>query len=470
MKRMTILLIEETELLAKVYMDYLRHENADVVHVPSGKEALAYLAAQSPHIILLDINLSDSDGMDILRHIYNNRMESSVIVLTAYDSVSRVVDAMRLGSFEYLQKPFDKNRLIFTIRNAMERRHLRQVVDTYANQYGRAEFHGMLGNSKAMNAVYQTIENVSGSSATVFITGESGTGKELCAQAIHALSPRMNKELVTLNCGAIPKNLMESEIFGHVKGAFTGALADREGAAQKAHEGTLFLDEICELNIDLQAKLLRVIQSGTFQRVGTTKTNKVDIRYICATNRDPLEMVKQGLFREDLYYRLNVIPIRLPALRDRGQDKVEIAEKLLRLYSKEEGKNFASYSSEVLDIILKHPWPGNVRQLQNVIRNVVVLHDGGIVTKEMLPKEFLENFLQASEKDIISDPLNGEEKIWPLGGNNHKNIQPLWLREKEIIEEAIVLCGGNITQAAVYLAINPSTIYRKIKLWEEAKN
>lgn len=467
MKRMTILLIEETELLASVYMEYLRHENADVVHVTTGNEAFVYLTEDTPDIILLDMNLSDSDGMEILRYISSIGIDSSVIVITAYGSVSSVVDAMRLGAFEYLQKPFDKSRLLFTVRNAMERTHLRQVVDTYASQYGRAEFHGMLGNSKAMQSVYQTIENVASSSATVFITGESGTGKELCAQAIHVLSSRMDKELVTLNCSAIPQNLMESEIFGHVKGAFTGALSDREGAAQRAHEGTLFLDEICELNIDLQAKLLRVIQSGTFQRVGTAKTSKVDIRYICATNRDPLEMVKKGLFREDLYYRLNVIPIRLPSLRDRGRDKIEIAQKLLKIYSKEEGKNFSSYSRDVADLILEHPWPGNVRQLQNVIRNVVVLNEGEVVRVDMLPKDFLDYFSRSSLKKTAEISVNGGDEGKVHGIRSYRDIRPLWVREKEAIEEAIELCNGNIVLAASYLEINPSTIYRKIKLWQD---
>ncbi len=459
---MHILLIEDTVPLAEVYMEYLQEEKVEVTHVTTGGDAYKFLSEHIPHIILLDMNLPDVDGMEILQHVSDQGIDSCVIVLTAYGSVSRVVEAMRLGAFEYLQKPFDQSRFILTVRNAMERVYLREMVDSYKNQLGRDEYHGMQGSSQAMQMVYETIDNVASSTATVFLTGESGTGKELCAQAIHDLSKRKDRELVILNCGAIPKDLMESEIFGHAKGAFTGAVSDREGAAQRADGGTLFLDEIGEMDINLQSKLLRLIQSGTFQRVGSAKTSKVDIRYICATNRDPLELMKKGLFREDLYYRLNVIPVKLPPLRERGRDKLDIALRFLRKFSGEEGKKFRYYSPEVENIIMEHPWPGNVRQLQNVIRNVVVLNDGDMVKKEMLPGDFLNILVRENNhktSDITTDKKQG------IG-----DIRPLWQCEKEIIEAAVEICGGNISRAAGYLDVNPSTIYRKIKSWKEAKS
>ncbi|MBL4802061.1 MAG: sigma-54-dependent Fis family transcriptional regulator [Emcibacter sp.] len=465
MNKMTILLIEDTVPLAEVYMEYLHEENAEIVHVTTGKKAFSYLAENVPDIILLDMNLPDVDGMDILKYVSDMAMNCCVVVITGYGAVSRVVDAMRLGAFEYLQKPFDQSRLVLTVRNAMERMYLRQMVDTYKSQFGITEYHGMLGSSQVMQRVYDTIESVATSSATVFITGESGTGKELCAQAIHNISTRGDKEMVILNCSAIPKDLMESEIFGHVKGAFTGAIADREGAAERADGGTLFLDEIAEMDINLQSKLLRLIQSGTFQRVGNAKTCKVDIRYICATNRDPLKMVEKGLFREDLYYRLNVIPLKLPSLRERGRDKLEIAANFLRKFSEEEGKNFKNYSPQVEDIILRHMWPGNIRQLQNIIRNVVVLNSGEVVEMDMLPKDFLDN-LAEERNEAVSLSRKGE----PSGLNIERSVEmirPLWETEKEVIEDAVEICQGNISQAAIYLGVNPSTIYRKLKSWSQ---
>ena len=458
-------MIEDTVLLAELYMEHLQDQNVEITHVTTGNAAFSYLSDHTPQIILLDMNLPDMDGMDILKYISEVGLKCCVIVISGYGAVSRVVDAMRLGAFEYLQKPFDQARLVLTVRNAMERMYLRQMVETYKSQFGITEYHGMLGSSQVMQSVYDTIDNVASSSATVFIAGESGTGKELCAQAIHDISIRGHKEMVILNCSAIPKDLMESEIFGHVKGAFTGAISDREGAAQRADGGTLFLDEIAEMDINLQAKLLRLIQSGTYQRVGNAKTCHVDIRYICATNRDPLEMVEKGLFREDLYYRLNVIPLKLPPLRERGRDKLEIALNFLRVFSKEEGRGFKNYSPQVEDIILRHAWPGNVRQLQNVIRNVVVLNEGEVVEMNMLPKDFLESIPLNEDHNDTNYKLNPQSESPMKSKPGVLDIRPLWQTEKDVIEEAIGICDGNISQAAAHLGINPSTIYRKLKSW-----
>lgn len=462
---MTILLIEDSLPLADVYMEYLHEEKAEIIHVTTGDEAFAYLGENTPQIILLDMNLPDVDGMDILKYVSDIGVNCCVIVITGYGSVSRVVEAMRMGAFEYLQKPFDQGRLVVTVRNAMERMYLRQMVDTYKSQYGITEYHNMLGSSQVMQAVYDTIENVASSSATVFITGESGTGKELCAQAIHDISTRGHREMVILNCSTIPRDLMESEIFGHVKGAFTGAISDREGAAQRADGGTLFLDEIAEMDINLQSKLLRLIQSGTYQKVGNAKTCTVNIRYICATNRDPLKMVREGLFREDLYYRLNVIPLKLPSLRERGRDKMEIALSFLRKFSEEENKNFKNYATQVEDIILRHPWPGNIRQLQNVIRNVVVLNDGEVVEIDMLPNDFLDSLIEGKGRNGLSYGEGNAPEIVMDRKPGIQAIRPLWEAERKVIEEAMEICKGNISRAAACLEINPSTIYRKLKSW-----
>jgi len=311
--------------------------------------------------------------------------------------------------------------------------------------------------------VYRIIDAASPSKATVFITGESGTGKEVCAEAIHASGPRAAKAFVAINCGAIPNDLMESEIFGHTKGAFTGASSDRKGAASMADNGTLFLDEIGEMDYDLQTKLLRFIQTGTFQKVGSSKTESVDIRFICATNKDPLAEVAAGKFREDLYYRLHVIPVHLPPLRDRDQDILELANHFLKKFSAEEKKDFQNFSPEVEVILASYQWPGNVRQLQNVIRNIVVLHNHQEVTKEQLPPP-----IDTALSDIeVASRTQEIKRLAKPGEDRHSvTIKPLADIERETIERAIELCDGNVPQAAALLEVSPSTIYRKKQGWE----
>ena len=305
-----------------------------------------------------------------------------------------------------------------------------------------------------MQQVYRTIDSAASSKASIFITGESGTGKEVCAEAIHAASKRGDKPFIAINCAAIPKDLIESELFGHVKGAFTGAATDRQGAAELADGGTLFLDELCEMDLELQTKLLRFIQTGTFQKVGSSKMKSVDVRFVCATNRDPWKEVQEGRFREDLYYRLYVIPLHLPPLRERGEDVIEIAYSLLGYMSVEEGKAFVRFAQEVLDRFNQYEWPGNVRQLQNVLRNVVVLNNGKEITLNMLPPPLnqpIENSLRLKEKQSEDITV--------------KDIFPLWVTEKTAIEQAIKACDGNIPRAAGFLDVSPSTIYRKLQAW-----
>ncbi|MEN8196089.1 MAG: sigma-54 dependent transcriptional regulator, partial [Pseudomonadota bacterium] len=330
-------------------------------------------------------------------------------------------------------------------------------------------------SSLAMQAVYRTVDATAASKATVFITGESGSGKEVAAEAIHCQSPRKNGPFIAINCGAIPKDLMESEIFGHVKGAFTGAHADRAGAASRASGGTLFLDEICEMDLALQTKLLRFIQTGTFQKVGGSKTEKVDVRFVCATNRDPLAEVEAGNFREDLYYRLHVIPINLPPLRDRDGDVIEIARHFLAEYAAEEGKVFKTFDPAAEKVFAGYKWPGNIRQMQNVIRNIVVLNDGTEVTLEMLPPPLNQSCktLQEIPPSTEDTPRDAGEDVLtgPVALSENGDIVPLWKVERDVIERAIDACEGNIPKAAAKLGVSPSTIYRKKLSWEseEAK-
>lgn len=456
----TLLLVEDSDSLAAVYQGYLRKENLQLIHKETGGDALQYLAAQVPNVVLLDLKLPDMDGMDILKHIHELGMPCSVVIITAHGSVDMAVDAMRYGAFDFIEKPFSAKRLLVTVRNALERQSLNNLVESYRESFDRDHYYGFIGSSIAMQSVYSIIDSAAASKATVFITGESGTGKEVCAEAIHKQSPRKSQPFIALNCAAIPRDLMESEVFGHVKGAFTGAGSERKGAAGQAHGGTLFLDEICEMDMDLQSKLLRFIQTGSFQKVGGSQLEQVDIRFVCATNRDPWIEVQAGRFREDLFYRLHVIPIALPALRERDQDVLLIARHFLLEYAKEEGKAFTGFSPECEMVLLDYHWPGNVRQLLNVIRNIVVLHQAEQVTPKMLPPP-LNSLAPNDSMKPTAKPIKQEDLL-----DDTSVIQPFWITEKQTIERAIALCNGNIPKAASLLEVSASTVYRKLQTWQ----
>ncbi len=460
-----VLIVEDSLSLGSVYRGYLRNEPYVVSHVAAGAAAMARLESDPPDVLLLDLQLPDMDGMDILRHIHERRMPIAVVIITGHGSVDKAVDAMRYGAFDFVEKPVSQKRMIVTVRNAVDKIRMRSFVDRLADDFRREGYHGFLGSSLPMQAVYRIIDSAAPSKATVFITGDSGSGKEVCAEAIHRASDRREKPFVPLNCAAIPRDLMESEIFGHVKGAFTGAVRDRVGAAKQADGGTLFLDEIAEMDLDLQTKLLRFVQSGGFQPVGASSLEHVDVRFLCATNRDPLAEVAAGRFREDLFYRLHVIPIQLPALREREGDILELANSFLARYAQEEGKRLEGFDADVEAIFLAYAWPGNVRQLQNVIRNVVVLFDGVRVTRAMLPP-----------------PLDGIDPSAPIAAaaprvetrprrraSDRAPIRPLKDIEREVIEQAIAYYGDNIPQAAAALGVSPSTIYRKKQTWDNAR-
>jgi two-component system repressor protein LuxO len=321
------------------------------------------------------------------------------------------------------------------------------------------DFAGFVGTSPAMHAVYDQIRRMAPSRAPVFITGESGTGKELCAEAIHAHSALGERPFVAINCSAIPKELMESEIFGHVRGAFTGASDNRAGAAELADGGTLFLDEIGEMDLALQAKLLRFVQSGTIRRVGGSETRKVEVRLVAATNRDPFAEVEAGRFRGDLFYRLHVLPIHLPPLRERTGDILPLAEAFLARCAAEEGRRFRGFEATAAERIRACPWPGNVRQLENVIRRIVVLHDGETVTADMLPS--LTATQGACQGDFIAFRPASQGHFTPDSGV----IRPFREQERAIIESALAAFSGNVSRAAAALQISPATIYRKLQNW-----
>ena len=468
-----ILLVEDTPALARTYQGFLRDGPYAVRHVETGEAAFAAIDTEAPEAILLDLRLPDMNGMEILTKLRAEGSPTPIIVITAHGSMNTAIEAMRAGASDFLVKPFSAERLKVTLENALEKQQLIRTVETYREKIDRKEFEGFLGSSLAMQAVYRSIESAAVSDATVFVTGESGTGKELCALAVHRLSRRRAGPLVPINCAAIPRELMESEIFGHVKGAFTGAHAERKGAASLADGGTLFLDEICEMDPMLQSKLLRFIQTGGFTKVGGSRAEQVDVRFVCATNRDPLAEIAAGRFREDLYYRLHVIPIHLPPLRERADDVIEIARTLLDDYAAQEGKHFRGFAPEVEQVLRTSPWPGNVRQLQNLIRNVVVLHDGDTVTPDLLPEFPVKTETPPSGQDVAGepDPARDAASVSVLPddlGELAKLIRPLEQIERQAIEQATELCGGDVRKAAVFLGIAPATIYRKLKSWRDA--
>jgi DNA-binding NtrC family response regulator len=315
------------------------------------------------------------------------------------------------------------------------------------------DFDEFTGNSPIMLKLYEQIKSLSKSTAPVFITGESGTGKELCARSIHNNSVRKDRPFVPINCAAIPRDLLEAELFGHTKGAFTGAISIRKGAVSVANGGTLFLDEIAEMPKDMQTKLLRFLQNYSFRKVGSNEIEHADVRIICATNKNPLQEVINGSFREDLFYRLHVLPIYMPPLRKRDKDIIKIANSLIRTYAKEENKEFCDISEEAERIMLDYSWPGNIRQLQNILRQIIVMNNGKRITASMLPNEIVK---ATSEKEAKMSP-----------SRTNFIIQPLARTEREVIEHTIDYCDGNILKAAALLDISPSTIYRKKIQWEK---
>ncbi len=459
-----VLIVEDTLPMAVLYEEYLRDEAWDVAIAGSLAQARTRMEARVPDAVVIDVGLPDGSGIDLLKEIRAKGLPTEAVVVTVSGSMKLAVEAMREGAYDFLVKPFDRDRLTVTLRNALERRKLVDAVVEMREEFGRDRYYGFVGASLPMQAVYRIIDSAAQSKATVFVTGESGTGKEVCAEAIHKRSPRAKAPFVALNCAAIPKDLLESEIFGHVKGAFTGATADRAGAALQAHRGTLFLDEICEMDLNLQGKLLRFLQTGLVQRVGDSKPQDVDVRIVCATNRDPAAEVAAGRFREDLYYRLHVIPITLPPLRDREGDVLLIAHELLKRYAREERKRFTGFTAEAESILASYAWPGNVRELQNAVRSTIVLHDAEAIDAGMLPDKLRGRAPGAMPRLAAAANTNASYDVTP--GAPGSPLRPMWRIERDAIEAAIAACGGNVRRAAAFLEIDASTIYRKKQLWE----
>lgn len=483
-----VLLVEDSTSLSILYKEYLKSEPYDFFHVDTGKKAIDFIQKYSPQVVILDLQLPDIAGSEILDWINKNQIPVSVIIATAHGSIDIAVDLIQHGAKDFLEKPIKADRLRASIRLHLENAKLNTLVDKLKVNLDQTHFHGFIGASLSMQSVYQTIKSVAPTTASVFINGESGTGKEVCAEAIHLESERRNKPFIALNCAAIPKDLLESEIFGHVKGSFTGATTDRKGAAMMADGGTLFLDELCEMELEMQKKLLRFLQTSKITPLGSNKEYKVNIRILCATNKDPLHEVEMGNFREDLYYRVHVIPINMPALRERDDDIILLATHFLKEFSKTDNRDFIGFSKESKQALKSYHWPGNVRELQNIIRNIVVLNNGKYVQLEQLPPQITTK--KPKESNVVpnlsvistvdksppkSDQESTQTAVHFTASDNSETksnvdssstIRPMWEVEKEMIQKAIDLCDGNVLNAAVMLELSPSTVYRKKQAWD----
>lgn len=497
-----VLIVEDLQALAIQYKTFAVRLGVEVVTAASVTEARAQLSQGPWHAALVDLNLPDGSGFEVMQAMLQRWPGCSVVVITAEESLDTAVRASEAGAFDFIQKPVEAERLLVTLRNALHAASLRERVDSLQTAAPR-RFEQFTGQSPQMQTVYRMIETVAASNAPVCINGESGTGKELAANAIHARSPRRNNKLVAINCAAIPKELIESELFGHAKGAFTGAVAERQGVFIEADKGTLFLDEIAELDLGVQAKLLRVLQTGEVKRLGEDRTRVVDVRVVCATHRNLAERVRQGEFREDLFYRLYVIPIDMPPLRQRGADVALIAQEVLERYAQEDGKGFTGFSPEALDALGRYRWPGNVRELVNAVRAVVALNDGSTVEAHMLPTTIQSGAIampttetRPSSIEVARDPIPAPSanRHWfadsesptldssefaiapaiietaPIRAPATKvfdprHVRPLQDVEREVVDYALRAFGGNVAQAAKALKVNPSTLYRKIQVW-----
>ncbi|MEE6250960.1 MAG: sigma-54 dependent transcriptional regulator, partial [Bdellovibrionota bacterium] len=398
-----ILVVDDEESIREFLNIMLKKEGYEISLAEDGEQAKELLKNKSFHMVISDLQMPNVTGMELLEHVKANYPETTFMMITAFGSTENAVEAMKLGAYDYLTKPFKIDEVRILINNALKAKSLERENKQLKRELGVSNsFQNIIGNSDAMHQIFHLIERVSQSPTNVLVTGESGTGKEVVAKAIHYNGPIKEKPFVTVNCGAIPENLMESEMFGHKKGSFTGAVADKVGLFEAADEGTLFLDEVGELPLNIQVKLLRAIQERIIRKVGATEDQKVNVRIIAATNRDLQSMVNEGSFREDLFYRLNVININTPALRERTDDIPLLAKHFLKKYSERMGKGIGAISDEAMEILKSYNYPGNVRELENIIERTVALEAGGSILPESLPPLVSVSRKGASERRLAS--------------------------------------------------------------------
>ncbi len=441
-----ILVVDDDLEMCGLLSDVLQGEGFSVITLSNSFEASKMLKGEELDILITDLKMKGLKGLDLLEEAKKDSPMTPVIIITAFGTIESAIKAMKMGAYDYITKPFQMDELVLTVKKALENRLLKKEVDRLRREVEtRYHFHHLIGKSPSMQKIYHLIERISDTSSNVLITGESGTGKELVAKAIHFNGKRKEGSFIALNCAAIPETLLESELFGYKRGAFTDAKVDKRGLIFEAHEGTLFLDEMTEMPLTLQAKLLRVIEEKEIRPLGDTNSYPIDVRIIATSNRDIKSMIQQGQFREDLYYRLNVIDIELPPLRDRREDIPLLAQHFINKFSNDLKKSISGVSENALKLILNYSWPGNVRELENVIQRAMTLSQHDVILPEDLPP----SMLQEKERGALEKAVQQRYTIDQL--------------EKEYIKKILQEVGGNKSKAAEILGLDRKTLYRKLQ-------
>lgn len=453
----TVLIVDDEEIILESLTQYLSERGFNVIGVESLSAARKVLLEKSIDLVLLDIKLPDGIGLELLNDVAKMEEKPIVIVMTAYGTVDTAVSAMKKGVYDFIQKPFRTKDIELIIRLALDTKkldkELKLLVKTQAEKFG---ITSIIGQSKKIEEIFKIIKKVASSGAnSVLILGESGTGKELIAKALHYESKRAIWPFVAINCSAIPSNLLESELYGHEKGAFTDAKERKIGLFEKAHKGTLFLDEIGDMSYDLQTKLLRTLEERKIRRIGGTSDISIDIQLIAATNQDLGRLVEEGKFRKDLYYRLKVIEINVPPLRERKEDIIPLAKYFMHQYNKKLGKHFVGIEKPAEEALLNYSYPGNVRELKNIIEKILILEDDEYIKLEYLPQEVKQ------EDSKPSGEIESVENVYEIGLENY-----IKKKEMQFILDALKKCNGNKSEAAKLLKIDRSTLRYKIKLYE----
>ncbi len=446
----TILLVEDEANARKGLTQFLQGLNYDVLTAQNGKEALELFRKEKPDLVISDIRMPEMDGSALLESIRAETPSAKVILLTAYGSVEDAVKAMKKGAFYYLTKPVNLEELEFLVKKAfsshqMEEENKELKQELFRERYDQGQ---IIAESPKMTELLKTVDKIAASNASVLIEGESGTGKELIARRIHELSARKQQPFIAVHCAALTETLLASELFGHEKGAFTGAADRKKGRFERADHGSLFLDEIGEISKDTQVKLLRVLQEGEFERVGGTKTIKVDVRLIAATNKTLLDEVQQQKFREDLYYRINVIYLKVPPLRDRKEDIAPLVNAFIRQYAALNTKKIRGITQDALEALVEYNWPGNIRELRNIVERMIVLSSGDMLTLEQIPEDIRQGRPPSAR-------TNGNATL--------QGISRITDAERELIQKALQETRGNKSTAAEKLGISRRTLYRKLE-------
>jgi two-component system, NtrC family, response regulator AtoC len=465
-----ILVADDEPNLRRVLIAILRREGYEVVQAADGADAIDALA-QPVDVIITDLKMPRVDGMEVLRHASVHHPSVPVIMITAFGTVDNAVAAVKAGAFDYIEKPFEQEQIRLIVNKAVKQAHLsrREARPLLAHEgTGTRGGYGLVGDSPEMQVIFGIIGKVADTPSTVLITGESGTGKELVAKALHEHSSRKGGPFIKINCAAIPKTLMESELFGYEKGAFTGATSSKPGRFELADGGTLFLDEIGEIPVEMQVKLLRAIQESEFERVGGIKTIKVDVRLITATNRDLEKEIREGNFREDLFYRLNVVPLAIPPLRHRSDDIPLLVEHIITKFNDRLKKKVRGISDDAMRVLKVHTWPGNIRELENVLERTILFCTGDSIELDDLPPD-----LRGAGHAIEPDSRVTQEILIPGMTESREQTGPTSLKamvraetsrvERELITRALDETGGNVTQAAKLLKISRKSLQMKMK-------